>query len=191
MLNIVLADDHELIREAVKPYLLQLAENVSVREAGSYDEVLDLGKSAAEASESIPLALLDLHMPGSGNESLAGLRRVCAAMPSTAVVIFSSNEDSQVIAAALSSGARGYIPKTTRGRSLVNALKLVMDGEIYVPPSMMTSLLSGQSQTAAPAEAAPTLASRLSPREAASLRLLVRGMTNKEIAANWRSRMSR
>jgi len=184
MLNIILADDHELIREAVKPYLMQLAPDVSVREAGSYDEVLNLGKRAAEAAESIPLALLDLHMPASGgDEGFAGLRQVCAAMPTTAVVIFSSNEEGQVIAAALSNGARGYIPKTTRGRSLVNALKLVMDGEIYVPPSMVKSVFSGQSRGASPPEeAAVTLASRLSPREAASLRLLVRGMTNKEIA---------
>ena len=184
MLNIILADDHELIREAVKPYLLRLAPEVSIREASSYDEVLELGKRAAEASEGISLALLDLHMPASGNnKGLAGLRQVCAAMPATAVVIFSSNEDGQVIAAALSNGARGYIPKTTQGRSLVNALKLVMDGEIYVPLSMVKSVFSGQAPRAAPAEEAPaTLESRLSPREAESLRLLIRGMTNKEIA---------
>lgn len=184
MLNVILADDHELIREAVKPYLLRLAEEVSIREASSYDQVLELGKRAAEASESISLALLDLDMPASGgNEGLAGLRQVCAAMPGTAVVIFSSNDDGKVIAEALSSGARGYVPKTTQGRSLVNALKLVLDGEIYVPPSMVKSVFAGQSPGAAPAEEVPaTLASRLSPREAATLRLLIRGMTNKQIA---------
>ena len=179
MPNIILADDHELIREAVKPYLMQLAEQVSVWEASTYDEVIALGQRADAAADTIPLALMDLHMPGSMPGD--GLRQVCKALPKTAVVIFSSSEDSQTIATALQNGARGYIPKTTRGRSLVNALRLVMDGETYVPPSMMKDIFSAQ--TPAPsAQQDSGLAALLSPREVSSLRLLTQGMTNKEIA---------
>lgn len=184
MTSIILADDHELIREAVKPYLFQISKNVSIIEASTYDEVVAAGKRALAAGEPVPLALIDLHMPGSRDGDLfAGLRMVCEALPGTAVVIFSASEDGQTIAAALKSGARGYVPKTSRGRSLVTALKLVVAGEIYVPPSMVADVFADRPPTEPREPSAGGIpSSPLSPREAESLRLLTEGKTNKEIA---------
>lgn len=183
MPTIILADDHELIREAVRPYLMQLGESLSVWEGGTYDDVLAVAKKAGDAREPVPLVLLDLHMPGYGDDDMFdGLRRVCKSFPQSAVVIFSSNEDGQTITGALQNGARGYVPKTTRGRSLVNALKLVMDGEVYVPQSLFKDGFTPQTPSTPPDQDKAGLVSLLSPREAHSLRLLIRGMTNKEIA---------
>ena len=187
MPNIILADDHELIREAVKPYLLQLADNVTIWEAGTYGEVLDLAGRAAEAPECVPLVLLDLHMPGKPpGDTFAGLRQVCQAFRTAAVVIFSGSEDGATIAATLRNGARGFVPKSARGRSLVNALKMVMEGEIYVPPSMIAEVSAAQpfisSGDAGETQTSNFPSSALSPRESESLRLLTQGMTNKEIA---------
>jgi two-component system, NarL family, nitrate/nitrite response regulator NarL len=183
MTTIILADDHELIREAVKPYIGQLGEGISIWEAATYGDVLTLAKKASEASEVVPIALIDLHMPGNeSGDPFGGLKRICLSLPETAVVIFSSNEDSQTIATALQNGARGYITKTTRGRSLLNALKLVLEGEIYVPQSLVKDVFTSLPSTSPLEPSKDGLSALLSPREAHSLRLLIKGMTNKEIA---------
>lgn len=176
-LSILIADDHKLIREAVSAHVSALGPDVEVLEVGSYDEVLALG--SAENRPKPNIVLLDLNMPGlRSDDKFSGLRQVCAVMPDTAVVIFSGDTSSATIAAALKNGAQGYIPKTTYGPSLISALKLVLDGEIYVPPAIMADHIS-ENSPAAPVS--NTALSNLTSREMTALRLLVKGLTNKEI----------
>jgi len=180
---VILADDHELIREAVKPYLQMLCDGATVWEASSYDEVLNLVRRASETAESVLLALLDLHMPaGNASDHFDALGQVCQALPDTAVVVFSSDEDGQTIAKALSSGARGYITKSSRSRTLLNALTMVLQGETFVPLAIVNNASDPASNAdSKPAPGENDVVARLSPREIASLRLLMQGMTNKEI----------
>ncbi len=178
MPTILIADDHELIREAIKPYLRQLVEDAKLVEAGSYGEVFDRGAKLKEADARVILAMLDLSMPGAADDdAFFGLRKLKQILPNTPVVIFSSTENPATISEALKNGAQGFIPKSARGRSLVNALRLVLAGEIYVPPIMATVAVEPP-----PAAPAPPMSEELSSRELESLRMLVRGMSNKEIA---------
>ncbi len=178
MPTILVADDHELIREAVKPYLLQLVENPKLVEASSYGEAFEVCSRLKAEDARVILVLLDLTMPGAADgDAFLGLRKIKQILPSAPVVIFSGTEDPAAISEALRNGAQGFIPKSTRGRSLVNALRLVLAGEIYVPPVMATAAAD-----AAQAANAPSSSEELSARELESLRMLVRGMSNKEIA---------
>lgn len=178
MQTIIIADDHELIREAIKPYLLQLGEQVTVLEASTTGETFDLCADARKAESKVVLIMLDLTMPGNpANDPFLGLRRVKQMMPDVPVVIFSASENNLTVSNAIKNGAQGFIPKSTRGRSLVNALRLILAGEIYVPPSLATSE-SAQD----PATPAATIGDGLTPRELESLRMLVKGLSNKEIA---------
>lgn len=184
-MRIILADDHSLVRDSLRQYLELLAEGVEIVEAGSLPEVL------RRAGEAFDLVLLDLQMPGmAGPRSVADVRAAFAASP---IVVISGFTDPSVIRAAMAHGANGYIPKTARGKSLVNALKLVMEGETYLPPS----LLAEEAQAAPVFETPqppPELKTgsgavdgfnggfeKLSQREAGVLRLLMSGKTNKEI----------
>jgi DNA-binding NarL/FixJ family response regulator len=187
MLNIIVADDHDFVREALVTHLRVLDKDAKLFEASSYPDVLALAEPGRARADGISLVLLDLKMPGlNDRDPYAGLRRVCRAFPKVPVVIFSGDEDHATITGAMANGARGYIPKTTRGRSLVNALTLVLSGEIYVPPVMLTN---GRPVPNVPVPNAPappgpahTAAASLSVRELAALRLLAQGKTNKEIA---------
>jgi DNA-binding NarL/FixJ family response regulator len=178
-MRILLADDHSLVRDALKPYLEGLAESVEIIEAGSLPEVIAHAANGASPE----LVLLDLHMPGmNGPRSIATVRE---RYPNASVVILSGYADRATITAALNEGARGYVPKTARGKSLVTALKLVLDGEIYLPPALIGEG-GGLPAAEAPQSSAEIPASgplaKLSPRESSILRLLIAGKTNKEIA---------
>lgn len=183
MLKILIADDHELIRDSVKLRLGDLEEEISIFEAGTYSEIDDL-KSGPFAGDSQPdIILLDLHMPGvqPGNK-FAGLSHVQELWPDASVIVFSADEDAMTIATALENGARGYFPKSMHGRTLQVALKLVIEGEVYIPPTLATQINSfwGKPETANGVSGGQK--KPLSERELSSLKLLTNGMTNKEIA---------
>lgn len=181
-MRVLLADDHSLVREAIKPWLEALAPVMEILEAGSLAEAL-----AYKLAPPMPeLILLDLHMPGmNGTASIGTVRET---FPSAAVVIVSGSADKATITAALNAGARGYVPKTSRGRSLVNALRMVLAGETYLPTEIITDGPVADPSVQVPGQlpgmpAVRTgLLEKLSKREASALRLLIAGKTNKQIA---------
>jgi DNA-binding NarL/FixJ family response regulator len=78
------------------------------------------------------LALLDLGLPG--QSGLDALRRFRGKFPDMPVVIVSASEERKSIRAALDAGAAGYLPKTLSAHEMLQALKIVADGDVYVPP---------------------------------------------------------
>jgi len=176
-MRILFADDHQIVRDGLKPYLERLADEVEVIEACSLDEAIALPRDV----DPYDLVLLDLGMPGM--DVAQGLARAVAHFVGAPVVIISGHQEAQYVKAALDGGASGFIPKTTSGKSMVNALRLVLDGEIYLPPSLLQANLApeaGLLGSQVMSEDNPL--SRLSPRELEILRLLIDGNTNKEIA---------
>jgi DNA-binding NarL/FixJ family response regulator len=133
-------------------------------------ESAELALARVAADDTLELVLLDLQLPGMGGfAALEALRRD---HPSVPVVVLSASESPADVRAALERGASGFIPKSTRGSVLLSALRLVLAGGIYVPPLMMDAV----------AAVAPVRTTSLTGRQVEVLRLLARGLTNREIA---------
>ena len=176
-MQILVADDHKLVRDGLKPFLDQLEPGAEILDAATLGEAM----AAAEKASSLGLVLLDLMMPGM--DGLKGLEQLKARCPGVPVVIVSGYSTRDHVMAAVQSGAAGFIPKTIAGSAMVNALRLVLSGETYLPSSSFFEEASGL------APMPPTMRSgtpppfdKLSRREAEILALLVEGRTNKEIA---------
>jgi DNA-binding NarL/FixJ family response regulator len=168
-MKILHADDHSLFREGLGFFLKLLDSGVVTLEAGNVQAALD--KLALEAP--VDLMLLDLEMPGmNGIEGFHTIRRRHPQLP---VVIVSGLNDLRVIRALLDGGARGYIPKLAQSEQLMDALRRVLRGEIYVPDA----LFMPSSQLAAGDDKAGTL----TIRQREILPLLAEGMPNKQIAS--------
>jgi DNA-binding NarL/FixJ family response regulator len=166
--KIVHADDHPIFREGLRFFLQLLDTSVVVVEASSFNAMAD--KLALEWP--VDLLLLDLQMPGmDGVESLQWLRRRYPTLP---VVIVSGVADTRTIRALLDAGARGYIPKFTGSEQLLDALRRVLRGEVYVPD---VALLPAAGLAVRGADA-----STLTDRQLQILPLLADGMPNKRIA---------
>jgi DNA-binding NarL/FixJ family response regulator len=176
-MRILFADDHALVRESICPYLHRLSDAVEIIEAGSMDEAL------GSVDHDLDLILLDLQMPGS--RGVDGVARMKKAAGDTPIVVLSGFSDKRTINAAFEIGACGFIPKVSTGRTLIRALQIVLDGDRYVPASFLEeneapSIFEKRSPTIQSAER--SVLSQLTCREADSLRHLITGCTNKEIA---------
>ena len=164
--KILLADDHALFREGVKQLLARLHPHVLVIEAANGAEVLH----AARAQQDFDLVLLDLAMLGV--DGFTGLAAFRTHAPSTPVVVLSASEDAADVRAALDGGASGFISKSSSSEVILGALRLVLAGGVYVPPT----LLGGHNAVAAKADI-----DALTPRQRDVLALLAQGLSNKTI----------
>lgn len=168
-MKILLADDHPLFREGVKPVLLKLDRKVTLIEAFDYPSAF----AAMHKAREVDLALLDLYMPGmSGIEGVARFR---AAFPHIPVVVLSAAEEISDIQKLLEAGALGYITKSSPSDAILAALKHVLEGGIYLPP--------GMAEPAPGAEPAPTnhRLAALSSRQIEVLHELAKGLSNRQI----------
>jgi len=164
-LHVIVADDHALIRELLERQLKELDADVRVFHAGTLQQVLEL----AHTAERLDLILLDLRMPGMNG--FAGLQAVRQTRPEVPVAILSGQIEPQTIRDALQAGAAGYLPKTMRATGMLNALRLILDGERYVPESVLSTAAGGE-----------TGGADFSKRERDVIKQLMLGHTNKEIA---------
>ena len=167
-MKILHADDHPMFREGLRFFLQLLDTQVTVLEASNVKATLD--KLALEWP--VDLLLLDLQMPGMGElEGFLAIRRSYPALP---VVIVSGIKDPQMIRTLLDAGARGYIPKFAGSEQLLDALRRVLGGEVYLPDAVFLPPSQSSSNNG---ESAP-----LTSRQLQILPLLAEGMPNKRIA---------
>lgn len=163
-MNILLVDDHALFREGFKLMLDRLWEPPpTVAEAGTAEAGL-----AAVAERRFDLIFLDLGLPGL--EGLDGLRAFRQASPTTTLVVLSAVEGAEMVRQALLYGAQGYIPKSSGANAMQEAVRQILDGRIYTPPSV------------APAAGGTRLEDMLTSRQTEVLLEMCGGRSNREIA---------
>jgi DNA-binding NarL/FixJ family response regulator len=177
-LKVLVADDHQLVRDGLKLALLQLEKNIEIVEADSLDKAI----AACKAHEGFDLVLLDLNMPGTTQlMALDGFEREC---PDARIVVISASHDMQTVQAAIRRGVLGFIPKTTGKGSLVAALRFVLAGGVYVPPEMFlneTGIIQPAAQSIDSAAAITPQAAGLTARQVDVLNELLDGKSNKRI----------
>ena len=127
MLRILIADDHPMVRDALRLAVAYSCHADEVFEAGSLDEAVKV----LEDKGTLDLVLLDLNMPGMND--LAGLASVRQRFPAVPVVVVSANEERALVRDCIRAGASGFIPKSTPRDAIAVALRKVMAGEVYVP----------------------------------------------------------
>ena len=170
-IHIIIADDHPLMRGALRQALATALPDVSIREACDLET---LGQELRRG-EPIDLVLLDLAMPGvSGFSGLLYLR---SQHPEIPVVIISANEDRTVMRRCVEVGAAGFIPKSTEVELMREAIRQVLAGEIWTPADL--DLL--QPTDSAVADMMRRLSS-LTPQQLRVLMMLTQGLLNKQIA---------
>lgn len=182
MLRVLIADDHPLFRSGLRGLLAKLDDQMSIVEAGNF------GDARQRATESaFDLILTDLRMPDM--EGFEGIRLLKSAARDTPVVVISGYESKHNAEQALAAGAVGFIPKSSSVEVMLNALKLVRLGEIYMPPSLIYGSqiqadddASQRPTTPTPRIFDPTLLAPLTHRQYDVLALLGQGKSNKDIA---------
>ncbi len=168
-LRVLVADDHPLFREGVVHSLSAEEDIEIVGEAADAEDAVSLTNELAP-----DLVVLDLGMPKGGG--IEATRRIAASMPATAVLILTVSEDRDDLLEVLKAGARGYVLKGVAAQGLINAVRTVARGEVYVTPVLANSILHEMTreETLDPFE-------RLTPREQDILELVAEGRTNREI----------
>jgi DNA-binding NarL/FixJ family response regulator len=182
----LVADDDEFFRIALAAILKSQLEFAEVVETGSLDEAIERLADRNDCS----LALFDLTMPGM--ESAASLGAVRETHPDTKVAVVSASSRRTDILTALAAGIHGYVPKSLGAHDLAAALRMILNGAIYVPPSLAGKPPSpAEPEPSPPAAASGNMSPRrafefLTPRQREVLLLLVEGLSNKEIARKLR-----
>jgi DNA-binding NarL/FixJ family response regulator len=173
----LIADPDQYFRLALETILTAKLGFSTVLQTASLDEALDQLLKQPEAS----LSLFELNMPGI--LSAASLTAVRECFPGARVVVVSTSVRRQDILMALDAGVHGYIPKNVSPGELTTALRMVIDGTIYVPPSVASTAslaVEGQVLATKPQKSSPSDTLTLRQREV--LELLMEGKSNKEIA---------
>ena len=179
-MDILVVDDHALIREALRGVLRELVPDVTILEARDAQQTMHVLADHANLS----LILLDLNLPDrDGFALLADVRRL---YPAISVVVLSGFHDHPNVVRALDHGALGFIPKSASREVMIGALNLVFSGGIYIPPEILGQrdvFTARPSATAATAEHPhPSPADLgLTDRQIAVLALMMQGKSNKAI----------
>ncbi len=169
--RIIVADDHPLVRGALRHAVEGAAPGCVIAECG------DLAELSAElaANADVDLVLLDLSMPGV--RGFSGLMYLRAQHPGVPVVVVSANEDRGVMRRCVDFGASGFIPKTTAIEAMRAAIRAILAGETWTPPDVA---LDGPVDKAT-ADIVRRLSS-LTPQQVRVLMMLSEGLLNKQIA---------
>ncbi len=178
-IRVLLADDHPLIRKALRDTLEKEPDLEVVAEAGNGVEAVELTEQYRP-----DVVIMDISMPVMNG--VEATKRIKQADPLTLVLILTVVTDINTIFNILQAGASGYLVKSIFGPEVIRTIRTLMDGDLVLAPSVSEELLKfalrhkEDSAQAAPSE----LTGRLSRRAVEVLTVAARGLSNKEIAAN-------
>jgi DNA-binding NarL/FixJ family response regulator len=173
-IKVLLADDHDLVREGTRELLEREEDLLVVAEAGDGEAAVRL-----TAEHHPDVALMDIAMPKLNG--IEATKEIKAIAPATAVLILTAYDDDQYVFALLEAGAAGYLLKNVRGRDLVAAIRAVHAGESALHPVIARKVINHFSQAASPPPE-QRKSMQLTDRELDVLRLAAKGMSNRDIA---------
>ena len=172
-LRIFLADDHMVVREGLKTLINAQPDMSVIGEAGD-------GQTAwQQAQECQPdVVIMDITMPNvNGVQATAQLKRAC---PTIKVLALSVHDDTSYLRQLLAAGATGYILKHTAAEDLIQAIRMVAGGGIYLDPALASHVVAGYVRV--PSKAGERFGAELSERETEVVQRIAHGHSNKEIA---------
>lgn len=169
--KILLVDDHAMFRAGIRALLEAEGRMVVVGEASSGDEAVDRVRELKP-----DVVVMDLSMPGSNG--LEATRRIAALELDTKVLVLTVHAEEEYLVPVVEAGASGYLTKTSADNDLIEAIKVVARGEVYLPPKATTLLL--QRYKAAESDDSAGLHD-LSTREQEVLALTAEGYSSREI----------
>jgi DNA-binding NarL/FixJ family response regulator len=159
--------------------LQQLADEVEILDSGNFQDALQLARDHSD----IDLALLDLNMPGSdGAPSIQLFHR---SFPDVPLVVVSGSDQRDDIESVMESGAMGFISKMSSSKIMLSALRMVLDGGVYLPPQLLQQVVSTVDQGEEFAANKRTHRANkfgLTARQLEVLQYLAAGLANKEIS---------
>ena len=162
-MKVLIIDDHPVVRAGLAALLNSSDPHLRILQAPGCSAGLEL----AEQHPDLGLVFMDLRLPG--EDGVSAIAEFRGRRPSLPLIVISSSESPDDVRAALAAGALGYVPKSAAPQTLFGAMKLVLSGEIYVPPFVLDAPPTGP-------------AARLTARQRDVLALLSEGATNKAIA---------
>ncbi|MDH5328287.1 MAG: response regulator transcription factor [Gammaproteobacteria bacterium] len=163
--KILIVDDHPLFSEGLEKIIHIMEPDTCILHAFSFQHGIQICASHPD----LDLILLDLNLPDRNDVCMiTAFRKKC---PEIKIAIISACENQETVSKYLKEGVNGYIPKSSKSNTLIMALKLVLGGDVYVPPTAFnTELTSSRNKK-----------QKLTNRQMEVLRLLGKGMSNKEI----------
>ena len=167
LIRVVLADDHEIVREGIRLVLEAEPDIEVVAETADAEEATRRTKGHKPS-----VLVLDLNMPGPS--SLEAIPEIIKGSPDTSIIVLTMQREPAFARQALQAGARGYVLKHSAAAELVGAVRAVVAGETYINPDL------GARIAAEPPDGGPP--DELTPREVEVLGLLAQGYMNPEIA---------
>lgn len=174
-INILIADDHAVVREGTRQILEQEPDLNVVAEAGDGEEAVRLS-----GLHKPDVAIIDINMPRL--DGIEATKKIKKLYPSVAVLILTAYDDDQFVFSLLEAGAAGYLLKSIRGHELVDAVRSVYAGESVLHPSIARKVLNRFASTSGkPGEKRVT--DLLTEREKEVLKLATKGLSNQEIAS--------
>ena len=167
MLKILLADDHQILREGIRRGLEGAGESV-VGEASDGEEAIELARSTNP-----DIVLMDLSMPVL--DGVEATRRIATELPDVRVLVLTMHDDPGRTRAAIAAGASGYLTKGTSFAEVLQTIRLVASGETFLSPALAVSMLRA-------AEDAAATEDLLSERQVEILQKVANGCGTKQVA---------
>lgn len=180
VINILLADDHHLVRDGIKSLIEKYFEFKVLGEGADGTEIMRILETTEEP---IDLVLADINMPNMGGLQLS--EKIAAQYPSVKVLMLSMLDHEKYVSQALQAGAKGYLLKSVNEEELIFAIKQVMSNSFYVCAELTHQLLSKSllaTNSVIKNKSISNIKVDFSSREIEILELIAEGYTNMEIA---------
>lgn len=171
-MKILVVDDHALVREGLRQVLKGLGADVEVLEAGTCKRAFEQAASHCD----LDLILLDYHLPDMNG--MDALDQFAQRHPELPIIMLSGSVNPRVMRQVLNKGAAAFLTKSGMSDELLTATRLVLAGNVYIPPELMNapaSMFMDELHT-------PGSPLQFTPRQEEVLHLLLDGYSNKEIS---------